>query len=489
MKSLESYFEKFRNNIIGFDATIETPYGQKPLVYADWIASGRLYAPIEKQMVETVGPMVANTHSESSDTGMIMTNAYRLSHQIIKQHVNAGKDDIIITAGSGMTSVINKLQRILGMRVPEQAMPFFHMPDHDRPVVFLTHMEHHSNHTSWLETNADVVVLEPDQDLLVDPHVLEREIENYKDRPIKIGSFSACSNVTGIEVPYHHMARIMHQNGGFCFVDFAASAPYAHINMHPADPQERLDAVFFSPHKFLGGPGSCGVMVFNSTLYHNATPDNSGGGTVNWTNRWGKYRYVEDIEAREDGGTPGFLQSIRAAMCIQLKEQMGCDNIQRREKELMEKIFAGFQAIPALNILAQAQEERLGVISFYLQGSHFNLVVRLLNDRYGIQVRGGCSCAGTYGHYLLHVDYSTSSHITGKIDNGDLSEKPGWIRLSIHPTMTDREVDYMIEAVREVALNIEEWGKDYEYDLSRNEFFYRGWKPKTPEDYRFWFQF
>lgn len=487
--SLEAYFERFRRNIVGIDATLETPYGKKPLVYADWIASGRLYAPIEDQIVKVIGPMVANTHSESSDTGMIMTNVYKLSHQIIKQHVHAGEDDIIITAGFGMTSVINKLQRIMGMRVPEQAQPFFKLPPHDRPVVFLTHMEHHSNHTSWLETNADVVVLEPDEDLLVNPEVLQREIKKYKNRTVKIGSFTACSNVTGIEAPYHQLARIMHQNDGFCFVDFAASAPYVPIDMHPADPLERLDAIFFSPHKFLGGPGSSGVMVFNSALYHNTTPDNSGGGTVNWTNRWGKYRYVEDIEAREDGGTPGFIQSIRAAMCIQLKEEMGCHHIRKREEEMVAQIFSGFKTIPGLEILAAPQEERLGAISFYIHNVHFNLVVRLLNDRFGIQVRGGCSCAGTYGHYLLHVDYYTSKNITQKIDSGDLSEKPGWVRLSVHPTMTNHEIEYMIDAVRQVAQNAKRWSKDYEYHINKNEYYHRNWTRKTPEDYLPWFHF
>ena len=155
----EGHFAKFRKNTIGSDATIETPYGTKPLVYADWIASGRLYRPIEDILANKIGPMVANTHSESSDTGMIMTNIYKQSHRIIKDHVNAQSDDIIITAGTGMTSVVNKIQRILGMRVPEQAQKYYHIPPEYRPVVFITHMEHHSNHTSWLESNADVVVL------------------------------------------------------------------------------------------------------------------------------------------------------------------------------------------------------------------------------------------------------------------------------------------------------------------------------------------
>ncbi|MCT4645424.1 MAG: aminotransferase class V-fold PLP-dependent enzyme [Carboxylicivirga sp.] len=489
MAVLEEYFDKFRKNTIGWNATIQTPFGEKPLVYADWIASGRLYEPIEDLMKNTIGPMVANTHSESSDTGMIMTNIYKHSHNIIKEHVNAGEDDIIITAGFGMTYVVNKLQRMLGMRVPEQAQQFCSIPVDQRPVVFITHMEHHSNHTSWLETNADVVVIEPDDQLLINPDALRREVEKYKNRTLKIGSFSACSNVTGVRTPYYELARIMHQNGGFCFVDFAASAPYDKINMHPGDPLESLDAIFFSPHKFLGGPGSSGVLVFNRALYHNSAPDNSGGGTVDWTNRWGKYRYIDDIEAREDGGTPGFLQSIKAALVIKLKDEMGVENIHKREDEIIEKIFKEFRSIPGMNILANNVDQRLGAISFYIDNLHFNLAVRLLNDHYGIQVRGGCSCAGTYGHYLLHVDYYTSNKITSKINKGDLSEKPGWIRMSIHPTMSDDEVEYLINAVKDVAANWKEMSKNYSYVAAHNEYYHNDVAIKKPEDYDAWFSF
>ena len=487
--TLEKYFEKYRKNTVGWNARIKTPYGEKPLVYADWIASGRLYKPIEDAIVNNIGPYVANTHSESSDTGMIMTNIYKLSHKIIKKHVNAGSDDIIITVGSGMTYVVNKLQRIMGLRIPEQAKKYYHQPPEDKPVIFITHMEHHSNHTSWLECEADVVVLEPDKNLLVDPDQLRKELKKYENRSVKIGSFSACSNVTGIHVPYRELAKIMHENGGFCFVDFAASAPYEPIDMHPEDPMETLDAIFFSPHKFLGGPGSAGVMLFNKALYHNTAPDNSGGGTVDWTNRWNKYKYVDDIEAREDGGTPGFLQSIRAAMAILLKEEMGCENIAKREKEMISKIFTEFRKIPGMNILADKVEDRIGSISFYLKDIHFNLVVRLLNDRFGIQVRGGCSCAGTYGHYLLHVDFYTSNKITSKIDHGILSEKPGWIRMSIHPSLSDKEIDYIIDAVKQIAEKGKEWGKDYTYDPHKNEFFHKKFPPKIQEDYHNWFEF
>ncbi|GAF01640.1 aminotransferase class V-fold PLP-dependent enzyme [Saccharicrinis fermentans] len=485
----EAHFKKYRENTIGYDAQIETPLGMKPLLYADWIASGRLYLPIENILRDKIGPMVANTHSESSDTGMIMTNIYKQSHHIIKQHVNANDDDIIITAGSGMTSVVNKLQRILGMRVPEQAQRYYSIPPEHRPVVFITHMEHHSNHTSWLESNADVVVLEPNKELLVNPESLRKEIVKYENRTLKIGAFSACSNVTGIEVPYFELAQIMHEHGGFCFVDFAASAPYVDINMHPENPMMGLDAIYFSPHKFLGGPGSSGVLVFNSSIYHNHAPDNSGGGTVDWTNRWGKYRYVDDIEAREDGGTPGFLQSIKAALSIKLKEEMNCQKMREREEAQVARILKAFREIPGMHILADNMDERIAAISFYLEGLHFNLVVRLLNDYFGIQVRGGCSCAGTYGHYLLHVNYYTSNKITSKINKGDLSEKPGWVRLSVHPTTSEEEIDYIIEAVKQVAHNALEWERNYEYVAAKNEYFHKGIQLKFPSSYNSWYKF
>ncbi len=470
MNTLEEYFSQFRKNIVGINKFFTSPYGEKKIIYADWIASGRLYESIEKTMLETFGPFVGNTHSEASVTGTLMTRSYHQAHIIIKQHVNALKDDVIITAGSGMTAMINKFQRILGLKIPEQLKSFLKLPEELTPVVFITHMEHHSNQTSWLETIADVVQISPTPEGLVDLDALERLLEKYKDRKLKIGSFTACSNVTGIKTPYHKLAKIMHNHGGFCFIDFACSAPYENINMHPADPLERLDAIFFSPHKFLGGPGTPGVIVFNSKLYHNRVPDNPGGGTVDWTNPWGEHKFVNNIELREDGGTPAFLQTIKAALCIELKEKMGVDKIKHREAELVKIAFSELKRISDLHILAENIENRLGAISFYIDNIHYNLVVKLLNDRFGIQVRGGCSCAGTYGHYLLHVSPDQSHHITEKIDHGDYSEKPGWVRLSLHPTMTDDELLLITQALKDIVKNISIWEKDYKYDSSINEF-------------------
>lgn len=468
--SLEEYFAPFRENIIGVNAEFQTPYGSKRIIYADWIASGRLYHDIEKTMLEDFYPFVGNTHSESSITGTLMTKAYHQAHAIIKEHVNAGPDDVIITAGSGMTKVVNKFQRILGLKVPEQLKDYMHMPDSMRPVVFVTHMEHHSNHTSWLETIAEVVVIDPDEQGLVNLKNLEFLLEKYKSRKLKIGAFTACSNVTGISTPYHKMARLMHENDGYCFIDFACSAPYTKIDMHPEDPLEKLDAIFFSPHKFLGGPGTSGVLIFDSKLYHNQVPDDPGGGTVDWTNPWGQHKFTNNIELREDGGTPAFLQTIRAALCIKLKEEMGIHNLEAREKELVKITFSELRKIPGLVILADNIIDRLGAVSFYIQNIHYNLIVKILNDRFGVQVRGGCSCAGTYGHYLLHVSPGQSQAITDKINHGDLSDKPGWVRLSIHPTMTDEELKFITNAIAEIQSNIDVWKNDYVYDSSTNEF-------------------
>ncbi|MCF8295139.1 MAG: aminotransferase class V-fold PLP-dependent enzyme [Bacteroidales bacterium] len=468
--ALEKHFEPFRNNIIGIHAGFTSPFGYQQIIYADWIASGRLYGPIEETLLNSIAPYVANTHTETNETGSLMTRAYQLAHKLIKEHVNAGPKDVIITSGFGMTGVVNKFQRILGLRKGCTCGKNSANDENDIPVVFITHMEHHSNHTSWLETDADVVQIMPDANLMVDLEDLQRKLELHQHRKFKIGSFTACSNVTGIHTPVYEMASLMHEYGGLCFIDYAANAPYETINMHPEDPMQKLDAIFFSPHKFLGGPGSSGVLIFDSSMYKNTVPDQPGGGTVDWTNPWGEYKYVDDIEAREDGGTPGFLQAIRTALAIQVKNQMGVEQIKAREDELLKIAFPAMKAIPGVRILANHSEERLGVISFYIENLHYNLLVKLLNDRYGVQVRGGCACAGTYGHFLLDVTYEMSHSITEKINQGDLSLKPGWVRLSLHPTMTNAELLHILKGIQEIALNFESWKLDYIYNKRNNEF-------------------
>ena len=485
--ALERYFEPFRANTVGHDQLFRSPYGEQRIVYADWTASGRLYLPIEQRLVDEFGPFVGNTHSESSVTGSAMTLAYHEAHRILKAHVNAGPHDLILTTGSGMTGAINKFQRLLGLKAPESLRHHIRLAESERPVVFVTHLEHHSNHTSWYETIADVVVIPPDERGIVDLAALEELLHRYRERPLRIGAFSACSNVTGVETPYHAMAKLMHRAGGVAFVDWAACAPYVALDMHPADPDERLDALLFSPHKFLGGPGSAGVLIFSRDLYHNRVPDEAGGGTVAWTNPWGQYAFLDDPEAREDAGTPGFLQAIKAALAVQLKESMGIEPMTRRERAVVPRVMDGLEAIPGVHVLARGCRERLAIVSFYAEDVHYNLMVRLLNDRFGVQSRGGCSCAGTYGHYLLNVDPSRSRRITDRIDHGDLSEKPGWVRLSLHPTTTTADIEHCIGAVAEIVDNAGAWSRDYGYSSSTNEYTHRDGDPESRARVNRWF--
>ncbi|HEY1193207.1 aminotransferase class V-fold PLP-dependent enzyme [Flavobacterium sp.] len=484
---LEQYFSEFRENTIGVNHSFESIYGTQNLLYADWIASGRLYFPIEDVMIRKIGPMIANTHSFSSQTGKASTYAYQYARQLIKDHVNASDSDCLVATGTGMTAALNKLQRIMGLRSEDNIYNVKLNFDEERPVVFITHMEHHSNQVPWYETIADVVVLPCRENNLVDPKILSEELKKYESRRLKIGSFTACSNVTGIITPYHELAKIMHQNGGYCFVDFAASAPYVKIDMHPKDPEEQLDAIFFSPHKFLGGPGTCGILVFNEKLYQSNFPDNPGGGNVKCTNPWGEYHYSDAIEVKEDGGTPGFLQVMRTALCLELKDKMGVEKMKERETELLQLCFSELQKIEGLTILGDLETERIGCVSFTIENIHYNLLVRLLNDRFGIQVRGGWSCASTYAHFLLDIDEEKSNEITSGILQKNLTEKPGWVRVSLHPTMKNDELLFITNSVKEIVLNIENWQKAYQYNPVTNEFDNLLIKETIEEDVKEWF--
>lgn len=502
--SLEAHFQQFREHICGIDHKISTPHGDKPLVYADWIASGRFYEKIEQKLHTVVCPIVANTHTETSYTGSVMTRAYQESKNIIKKHVGANEQDVLLFAGSGMTGAINKLQRIMGFKVHERTHDYLDVstpqtlldkvlnkksikrPDvrfqkNAKPIVFITHMEHHSNHTCWLETIVDVEIINSCKDGLVDLEHFAELLEKYKDRKYKIASITAGSNVTGIITPFYEMAEMVHEYGGYCFVDFACSAPYVEIDMHPENEKQSLDAIFISPHKFLGGPGTPGIVVFNSKLYSNKIPDNPGGGTVVYTSPWRMHDYIEDIEAREDGGTPPFVQGIRAALVFQLKAEMDTEKIKEREEELLSYFFEELVKIEGVSILAGQHKERLGVISILHDSVHYNLFVRMLNDYFGVQVRGGCACAGTYGHFLLNIDEELSFKFRDIILGGNNSVKPGWIRISIHPTMTDEEAKYIVHAISEVVKNQEEWSKDYTYQPSKNEYMYIGENDSSQE--------
>lgn len=479
---MESHFETFRKNIVGQDIHFDTPYGRKKLIYADWIASGRLYGPIEDRMRNEIMPYCANTHTETTLSGTIMTRAYADAKSYIKEQVNASTDDVLVFAGSGMTGAICKLQRIMGLRFPERLKEFvkkqktilgkekdrFDIPENDRPVVFITHMEHHSNHTTWIETIADCVMINETSDGLVDLNHFDELLVQYKHRKLKIASVTACSNVTGIETPYYEIAKRVHKAGGSIWVDFACSGPYVKIDMHPTEEGAHLDAIFISPHKFLGGPGTPGVVVFHKDFYNNEVPDIPGGGTVYYTNPWNDHKFYSDIESREDGGTPPFLQGIKAALAFKLKEEMGVDAIREREHVLVHRAMNAMSEIDGLHVLAGQHKNRLGAISFYIDDMHFNLVVKLLNDHYGVQMRGGCACAGTYGHCLLDIDRDTSYKILNRIEEGHINERPGWVRFSIHPTMTDTDLETILGALKFIAEHKDELAKDYTYNIKKN---------------------
>jgi len=491
---LETFFSAFRENIIGNRQTFNSPFGQKEIIYADWTASGRAYRPIEDRIQKEIMPFVANTHTETTVTGTLMTKAYEEAKCIVKSHVRANSNDVLIFCGSGMTGAVNKLQRILGLRIPERSADYFkkdckalQLDEELKPLVFVTHMEHHSNQTSWLETIADIEIINSDENGNVDLTHLARLLEQYKSRKNKIVAVTACSNVTGIVTPYHEMAKIIHEYEGLCFVDLASSAPYVDINMHPNENGAHLDAIYFSPHKFLGGPGTPGVLIFNKILYKNTVPDQPAGGTIVYSNPWHEHDYVINIEQREDGGTPPFLQGIKTAMCIRLKEAMRVENILKREEEILEVVFDRFSKMKNVGVLQGNVKKRLGVVSFIVHGAHYNLIVKILNDRFGIQMRGGCCCAGTYGHMLLHVDKDWSYEIRNAILSGDMMSKPGWVRLSVHPTMTNAEIDFIMDAIELTASNFEEWAKDYTYDRATNEFTFNGFDGKEACMIEDWF--
>ncbi len=493
MEDLETFFKDIEANVIGHQVSFESPYGTKKVLYADWVASARMYGPIEEKIQKYVLPFVANTHTESNVTGTAMTRAYNQSKKIIKDHVNASPSDHLIFCGSGMTAAIAKLQRILGLKVPERFHSYlegknternyrklkkrnkvlnkkYSFKENHKPIVFVTHMEHHSNHTSWLETIADVEIIQHNENGEVCLNHFEQLLELYKERTFKIASVTACSNVTGIESPYHEIAKMIHAYDGVCFADFAASAPYVDIDMHPEEKGAHLDAVFFSPHKFLGGPGTPGVLIFNEALYNNQCPDIPGGGTVSFTSPWYTHDYVTDIEVREDGGTPPFIQGIRAAMAIRLKEHITVDRIKKRKDQLLKLFFSQFDEVSDIHFLANNKRDRHGIVSFYVKDLHYNLLTKVLNDKYGIQVRGGCACAGTYGHILFDLDINSSNKMRKYILDGDNTYKLGFVRVSLHPTLSNDQCLYITDAIKEIIEQKEFWKTEYTYDNSHNEY-------------------
>ncbi len=485
-------FETLRRETVGVDASFETPFGRRLMTYADYTASGRCLGFVERFLLQ-VQHIYANTHTEDDVSGRSMTRLLEQAATAIKDAVNAGPDGKLIALGTGSTAAIYRFQQLIGVALPpvtaeylvqwreqffgrKKAAAFEQFMRKKKPVVYVGPFEHHSNEITWRQSLAEVVPIALAADGGVDLDDLQAKLQapNNHGRRL-IGSFSAASNVTGRRTPVHQIARMLHAYGALAVFDYAACAPYVPIDMNPdpgpdgGDPS--IDAIFVSPHKFLGGPGSSGVLVFNQRIYHSElAPSVGGGGTVDYVGPHA-HDFVHNIEEREKAGTPGTLQTMKAALAFLVKDAVGVDKIEAREDELLRRALGRWGSHERIEILGGADPSaRTAIISFNIRDPrgnylHPKFLTVLLNDLFGIQSRAGCSCAGPYGHTLLGIDTATSERYRNAVGEGWLGIKPGWCRIGFHFVMDEAEADFLMDAVEFVADEGWVFQQLYEFDL------------------------